>query len=64
MWCSHNQEVCDRITLSLVQDPRHFYLYLEGKALGTDSAAGKRFAAEALVAVTGAAAAALYMMLA
>ena len=52
-------------SLSLVaQDPRHFYLYLEGQPLGADSAAGRRFAAHALIAVTGAAAATLFMLLA
>ena len=47
-----------------MQDPRHFYLFLQDLPLGADSAAGQRFAVQALLAVSGAAAAALFMVLA
>ena len=45
------------------QDPRHFYLYLEGRNLGASSAAGKRFAAEAILLMTAVAAASFAMLM-
>ena len=45
------------------QDPRHFYLWLEGKDLGYTSAAGQRFATQSFLTALVAAIAAIVLLL-
>ena len=62
--CIRRVALLAEVDAGAAQDPRHFYLYLEGRNLGASSAAGKRFAAEALMIMTAVAAASFAVFMA